>query len=185
MDEFLKWTIETIRNDKGINSWLEERKFEWVPLVSNCLNYLLSGTSIILVTDTDREWFGKYIINSINRPKRLRPIVPIYLIKSIYPNLDSVKNREDVEHLFDMLNLSFSNNYIFWYIGKGDDRRATIAKRRDDSFLWVLDEEMQNSFFLESFDELLDIKLLEMFRLFDKSLSATIFGEIDLKAKKE
>jgi len=43
-----------------------------------------------------------------------------------------------------------------------------------------MDEEMTNSFTLRSYDELIDIKLLQLFRLFDKTISAALFAEIDL-----
>ena len=35
--EFINWTIETIRNDKLLGPWLEERKFDWVPLISKAV----------------------------------------------------------------------------------------------------------------------------------------------------
>ena len=47
-----------------------------------------------------------------------------------------------------------------------------------NNFSWILDEQMSNSFSLSSVDETLDIKLLQLLRIFDKSLSAALFGEI-------
>jgi hypothetical protein len=56
-----------------------------------------------------------------------------------------------------------------------------LAYRNDESFLWVMDEEIQNSFALRSADTLLDIKLLQLYKLFDTTLSAALFGDIDLE----
>ncbi len=41
MQDFLNWTIDTIRSDRLIGSWLEERKYEWTPLVAKSMKYLL------------------------------------------------------------------------------------------------------------------------------------------------
>lgn len=182
MQDLLKWTIDTIRSDAAMMSWLEERKFEWVPLVQNTLSLVLNGSSIIIITDMEREWFGKYVMQSINRPNTNRPIFPFFNLKEIYYHIDLVKQEEDTDLVLDMLGISFPNNYIFWYVGKFDDRRSKMAVRKDDSFIWVLDEEFQNSFSLSSSDDLLDLKLFQLFRLFDKSLSAALFGEIQLES---
>ena len=179
--EFDKWTLNAIRYDEAMMSWMEERRYEWVPLAASALEKIVAGYSIIVVTDQEREWFGEYILYSLNNPKKNRPLIPTYLLKNIIPYLDNIKKAEDIDILYDMLKLSFKNDYFFWYIGRSDSKRSLIAKKKDDSFLWVMDEEMQNSFYLKSFDELLDLKLFQLFRLFDKSLDAAIFGEIDLK----
>jgi hypothetical protein len=83
--------------------------------------------------------------------------------------------------LGDMLDITFKGEYLFWYIGKGDDRRADIAKRSTDSLLWIMDERFQNALVLRSHDPLIDIKLLQLYRLFDKTLSAVLFGEINVR----
>ena len=180
MQELLKWTIETIRRDESMMSWLEERKFEWTPLVSDTIRHILEGYSVIVMTDSERSWFGNYITASINKPQKARPYLPVYNIKSIYPHIDHVQNEEDGALINDMLSISFKEQYLFWYIGKNNDRRAKLALSRDDSFNWIFDEELQNSFRLNSNDELLDMKLFQLYRLFDKTLSATLFGQVSL-----
>ncbi|NWF66387.1 MAG: HobA domain-containing protein [Campylobacterales bacterium] len=180
MKQFLKWTIDTIRNDEGISNWVEERKYEWLPLVSNLINNLLMGQSIIVITDHDRKWFGQYVLYSINKPEKNRPLLPFYSIESIFPHLDKVKNEDEIQQLNDLLSLSFTNGYLIWYIGKGNTNRAYIAKSRNDSFLWIMDEDLQNSFHFSSVDDLLDIRLIQLFRLFDKSINAAMFNEIDV-----
>ena len=70
MQEFLNWTVDTIREDRLISPWLEEKKYEWTPLVSkNIYNLLERGFSIIVVTDKEREWFLEYILGNINSTK--------------------------------------------------------------------------------------------------------------------
>ena len=43
----------------------------------------------------------------------------------------------------------------------------------------MFDEDFNNAFTLKSYDKTLDIKLLQLYRLFDSSLNATMFGEVD------
>jgi hypothetical protein len=179
--EFDKWILNAIRYDETIMSWMEERRYEWIPLAYAALEKLIGGSTVIVVTDKEREWFGKYIAYNINKPLKNRPLIPCFLLQDIMPYLNEIKKDEDVELLYDMLSISFKDDYFFWYIGRSNDSKAIIAKRKEDSFLWVMDEEIQNSFYLKSFDELLDLKLFQLFRLFDKSLDAVLFGEIEIE----
>ena len=41
---------------------------------------------------------------------------------------------------------------------------------------------MQNSFTFRSDDEELDIKLIQLLMLFDKSIDAILFGEVDIQS---
>ena len=82
MQEFLNWTVDTIREDRLISPWLEEKKYEWTPLVSkNIYNLLERGFSIIVVTDKEREWFLEYVLGNINSTKLNRPFLPFYDFK--------------------------------------------------------------------------------------------------------
>lgn len=182
MQEFLNWTVDIIRKDKYLSPWLEEKKYEWTPLVSkNISNVLDKNFSIIIVTDKEREWFLEYILTNINSIKQNRPFLPYYDFKSFYKYIDNIKSDEDISHIKDMLSISFPNKYCFWYIGKGQDIRATIPKVLKNSFLWLFDEEKQDAFNLKSNDEALDMKLLQMFRLYNKTLSASLFAEINVE----
>ena len=119
MQEFLNWTVDTIREDRLISPWLEEKKYEWTPLVSkNIHNVLERGFSVIIVTDKEREWFLEYILGNINSTKLNRPFLPYYDFKSFYRYIDTVKSDEDISYIKDMLSISFPNGYCFWYIGK-------------------------------------------------------------------
>ena len=81
-----------------------------------------------------------------------------------------------------MLELSFPNGYTFFYIGEGSDNRATLAKRDENSFLWLLDEKNQKGFYLNSHDEFLDQKLISLARLVDKSIDGALFMEVDIES---
>jgi hypothetical protein len=79
-----------------------------------------------------------------------------------------------------MLSISFPNGYSFWYIGRSQNIKATIAKVHKNSFLWIFDENIQNSFHLSSLSDALDTQLLQMFRLYNKTLSAVLFAQIEV-----
>jgi hypothetical protein len=178
-EDFTSWTIQTIRSDDGIESWLEERKFDWVAIVKNLLNKLLgSSTTVLIATDESREWFAKYIMSKINSNKQ-RPFMPFIEFKSIAQNR-SFASLEEQELIVDMLDITFKENYTFWYIGKFDDKNAILPRVMQGSFLWLMDEEAQNSFYLSSNDKNLDSKLLQMFKLLDKSIDAALYGQIEL-----
>ncbi len=182
MQQLLKWTLDTIREDESCFSWMEEYRYEWAPLVKSAVSQSIQGKTVLIVTDDSRKWFGQYILNSINELSKNRPLLPFYQLTECFPNLQDIHNTQDMELLEDMLDISYPNGYYIWYIGKGDHTYTKMAYRCEESFLWVLDEEVQNSFTLRSSDELLDIKLLQLFKLFDKTLSAVLFGDLDLEA---
>jgi len=182
VQEFLNWTVDIIREDRLISPWLEEKKYEWTPLVSkNIVNLLEKGVSVIVLTDRDREWFLEYILTNINSPKLNRPFLPFYDFKSFYKYMDNIKSDDDIANIKDMLNISFPNGYCFWYIGRSQDVRAVIPKVSKNSFLWLFDEEQQDAFNLRSSDEALDMKLLQMFRLYNRTVSSALFAEINVE----
>lgn len=179
MQEFLNWTIDTIREDRLLGSWLEEKKFEWTSIVSKFLSNIIDNNcSVIIITDSDREWFLEYLLSNINSSKEGRPYFPFYDFRSIYGKFGKMNSDLELDLLKDMLSISFPNGYCFWYIGKSNHKRANIAKVSNNSFMWIMDENMQNAFNLQSTDEAIDLKLIQMFRLFNKTLSATLFAEI-------
>lgn len=161
-------------------SWMEERRAEWTPLLASKLKYLLEGRAFIMITDSDRGWFEQYFLRNINKATNQRPILPFVSLKSLYPSLGDISSKEEISLLLDMLSLAFPNGYVFFYIGKSSDKNAQIAKGKEDSYMWLFDEQAQNSFFLSSGDELLDIKLLSLFKLFDKSVDAALFAKVVL-----
>jgi len=181
LQEFTNWTVKTIREDKYIGSWMEERKFDWIPMVSKVIgNIINNNKSVLIFTDSDRSWFLTYILNKINSKNNNRPLLPFYDFNNFVPNYEKLTSEDDVEYIKDMLDISFPNGYIFWYIGRGQNKKSVFAKVSKNSFIWLLDEDRQNSFNLKSTDEALDMKLLQMYRLFDKTLDATLFAQIEV-----
>ncbi len=161
----------------------KKKKFEWAPLVSkNITNILDKSYSILIITDKEREWFLNYILSNINSSKLNRPFLPFYDFSSFYKNLDQIKSEDDISNIKDMLKISFPNGYCFWYIGKSQDNRSYSAKITKSSFLWIFDEERQGSINLKSNDDGLDMKLLQMFRLYNKTISAALFANINVES---
>ena len=182
MQELLKWTLETIREEDSSFSWMEEYRYEWAPLVKSSVSQVLEGKTVLIVTDEPRKWFSQYILNTINDLRKNRPLLPFYQLSACFPNLQSINTTQEIQLLEDMLDISYPNGYYIWYIGKGDHPYTKLACRNDDSFLWLMDEEVQNSFALRTSDPQLDIKLLQLYKLFDNTLSAALFGDLDLEA---
>ncbi|MEA2099684.1 MAG: HobA family DNA replication regulator [Campylobacterota bacterium] len=182
MSDFAQWSLDAIREEGANLSWLEELRFDWTNPTALVLEQILGGKTIIVVTDDNRKWLENYIINFMNSSTLDRPLIPIVGIDSIYPHFSKVSGGEMIEMVEDMISLSYKDDYIFWYIGKGEDKRADIAKRRDNSFLWLFDEECNNAFTLSSYDKILDIKLLQLYKLFNDSLNAAMFGEVDVSS---
>ncbi|MBE2984788.1 HobA family DNA replication regulator [Campylobacter sp. RM9344] len=180
MQDLIKWTLEAIRNEGSLMSWMEERRVEWTPLLASRLKYLLDGRTFIVITDDERTWFEEYLIKKINRASSARPLLPFVSLRALYPMLDEINSKEQILLLEDMLSLAFPNGYVYFYIGKSVDKRSQIAKGADDSYMWLFDEQAQNSFYLSSNDENLDIKLITLFRLFDKSIDAVLFAKVVL-----
>ena len=182
MQELLQWTLDTIREEESCFSWMEEYRYEWAPLVKSAVSQSIGGKTVLIVTDESRKWFGQYVLNKINDFERHRPLLPFYQLLDCFPNLQNIHTTQEMELLEDMLDISYPDGYYIWYIGRGDHPYTKLAYRNDDSFLWVMDEEVQNSFAFRSSDTLLDIKLLQLFKLFDSTLSATLYGDLDLEA---
>ena len=178
--DFAQWSLDAIRQEGSSFSWLEEQRFDWTTTTSQALEQILGGKTIILITDEKRKWFEKYILTNINGTQLDRPLLPIVSIDSMYQHFNSISGGEMIDIVEDMISLSHKDDYFFWYIGKGEDKRSDIAKRKDTSYFWIFDEEYLNAFNLKSYDKLLDIKLIQLYRLFNSSLNAAMFGEIDI-----
>jgi hypothetical protein len=164
-------------------SWFEEQRYEWEPQIINAMDQIMQGHTIVLVTDQERQWFSHYIMDTINKRTKDRPMIPIIKLSSFYARLDQSMDTDAMDMLSDMLELSFKGEYFFWYIGKGgDERRADFVKRSNNALMWMMDESYSNALSLRSYESNIDIKLLQLYRLFDRTLAAVLFGEIDVHA---
>jgi len=177
--DFAQWSLDAIREEGGSLSWLEEQRFEWSKTTAFALEQILEGKTIILITDEKRKWLESYILSVLNSASLDRPLVPILSIDSLFVHYNAINGGDMIDVLEDMISLSYKEDYFFWYIGKGEDKRSDIAKRRDNSYFWIFDEDFNDAFTLKSYDKILDIKLLQLYRLFNASLNATMFGEVD------
>jgi len=182
MQTLSSFTLDLIRKNSTNLTWMEEKKFDWVSILQPVLTRILDAKTLLVVTDSEREWFDKYIITTLNHTIMDRPLLPVISLQSIFPKLDFTKEKLEYELIEDMLSLAFPNGYTFFYTGRGDDKRATLVKRDSNSFMWLLDEQNQNALYLNSKDENLDQKLVQLVGLFDKSIDASLFMEIDLQA---
>lgn len=183
MRQFDQWTLDAIRAEGASMSWFEEQRYEWIPQIVNVMDHIMQGHTIVVVTDHERRWFTHYITESINKRTKERPMIPIVSLEALHPHVDMMRDTESIDMLTDMLDLSYNGKYFFWYIGKGgDERRADIVKRSNGAFMWMMDENYPNALSLRSYDSHIDSKLLQLYRLFDRTLAAVLFGEIDVHA---
>lgn len=180
MRQLLDWTLDTIRSENSDFSWMEEFRFEWTPLVKSVVSRLIEGQTMLVMSDNKREWFKSYILSHINDPKKNRPFLPIFDINGIYQCMDGLNKTEDMDILNDMLSISFPEGYFIWYIGNGEHSSSKFAFSRDDSYLWLIDKELPESFILSGSDPLLDIKLIQLYKLLDKTIEAVLFAEVDI-----
>jgi hypothetical protein len=178
--KFLNWLGNTIRQEDFIGPWIDVRKSELLPFFSNTITNVLNGVTIIVITDSDREWFLKYIMTTVNHKYQNRPMLPFVDLQSLVPDINKVDTDMDIEYIIDYLDICFPNDYQFFYIGKAQDKRIKITRSKEDNFLIAFDDELPQSFYLHSLDESLDIKLMQLFKLFNMTISETLFGNIDV-----
>jgi len=180
MKSILDWTLQTIREEDSSFSWMEECRYDWVPVIQSSVKKILEGQTILILTDESRSWYARYIANKINNLENKRPFLPIYTLKSMFPNLDKMKNTEDLDLFEDMLNISYPNGYFIWYIGSADSVYTKFVFRNDENLLWIIDGDVPNSFYLKKGGTSLDIKMIQLFKLFNKTIDASLFNEINI-----
>ncbi len=172
-----RFMIDLIR--KKNYKWMEERRLDFIPLLSDFLNQLLDGKSVFIITDNQRKWYGKYLLNKINNFNEFKPqFLPFYMLEDIVPQITFAKHPEQFDMIEDMLNVSFEN-YIFWYIGQ-ETSLLKFARRKPESFYWIMDNDLSKNFYLKSTDIFLDTKLINLADIVNESLNAVIFGEVEI-----
>ncbi len=178
--DFKDWTLKAIRDEGSCFSWMEELRFNWIPQVQSAIKKILDGYSVIIVTDREFKWFSDYILDRINRLDKNRPFIPIYNIDGIFPAAYNLQDANELDFLYDMLDISFVNGYLFWYIGRGEHKHYEYIEQDKSSLIWRLNREIEGLFSLNGNDPLIDIKLIQAFRLFDAALDAALIGETEL-----
>ncbi len=177
---FSEWTLEVIREYDSSYSWMEEVRFNWVPQVSHTISKILEGATLIVVTDSEFKWYGDYIVRHLNKIDGDRPFIPAYKLCALFPHVKGLRSSIEFDALFDMFDISFPNGYVFWYIGSGDHNQYEYIEQDKQSMIWRLNKEIEGFFSLNRNDPQVDIKLIQSFMLFDRALSAALFGEVEL-----
>jgi len=180
MRPLLEWTLTAIREESSDFSWMEEYRYDWVPVVHSVLERLMEGQAMLILTDPGRRWFEQYIANAINHPDKERPFLPVYSLRSLFQNLQALDSHDRLSLLEDMLEITYPQGYFFWYIGDGGHPYAKLSFRSEQNFQWLINEAINGNFVLRESDPLLDIKLLQLYRLFDRSVEAVMFGQVEL-----
>lgn len=175
--DFARFLLNIIRENNKYFAWMEERRLEWGPLMQANLRYLLEGKSFIFCTDEKRSWYEEYFLANINASSN-RPLLPFFALSSLCKK--SCESEMDIAFLNDLLEANFERGYIFFYIGSYKDKFAKIAKSRENSLLWLFDEQLQNSFYLSSLDKDLDYKLISLYKLLDQCLDGLLFSNFEL-----
>jgi len=179
--DILSWTKESVKKDNSLNSWFTERIYEWVPLCDEAISDLMQGTPFLVVTDRQRDWFNYYIINNINSIQNNRPFVPVYSLMNFIPYSHKTDKIEHLDMIEDMLDITFKENYRYWYIGKEDSNIYRLVQRKEKSFIWLFDKESGgDTFFLKSYTENLDHQLMSLFKLFNQTITVSMFGDIEI-----
>lgn len=172
--EFSKFLLELIREGGKPFQWMEERRLEWGPLVYSRIKALLEGKCFLLSFDDERAWFETYFLSLINANEN-RPKLPFISLRALCPKI--CENKDDIALLNDMLDFTFPQGYIHFYVGRADKKQARVVLDNEDSMLWLFDEEVNNSFYLSSFDNELDFKLISLFKLLDACLDGLLFSK--------
>ena len=79
-----QFTLELIRK-KNIE-WLEERRFDWVPLIADFVSNVIEGKTVLLITDYKRRWFADNLIHKINNFQDFKPsFIPVFDLIKLVP----------------------------------------------------------------------------------------------------
>ncbi|PAF43499.1 HobA family DNA replication regulator [Helicobacter sp. 11S02629-2] len=185
MDSINDWILSAIRNQVqaiGTQSgWLEMERIGFTQGLQRTIKHIMSGGTLLLCTDDSLKWFYEYILDRINTAYNDRPFIPIYGLDSSITKLISTrdsKGRKDNDDVYDLLDMSYTK-YAFWYIGNAKNPNANFALNKENGLFWILDEKYEFAFTLDSKDEFLDFKLLQMFDLFHKALFGAIFSNFN------
>lgn len=176
---FANWTLELVREDGIAMGWFEERRFDWCQIAYRFVRNIINGNTIILCSDLKKKWFCDYVLQMINTDKG-RPLIPILSLESMLPRCQDL-NSYTVEDIEDMLNIAFNDKYIIWYIGltNTSNKLVKLATDHQNSFIWAFDGSLHTAFNMYTNDSNSDIKLLQLFKILDKTINAIMFNEIE------
>lgn len=180
MKKLSEWMLETIREENNqivLNAgWLEIDRLNWESLLSRVINHILSGGSVLMCADERYEWFSKYAISNLNGIHSSRPLVPVFPLKEVIQNAPI----DDATLIYDLLNLSFKD-YLFWYIGRPNTPMGKLALGKNSGFFWIFDESLHMALKLDSKDLMVEYKLIQLYKIFEKALFGVMLGDITLE----
>lgn len=172
--KFVQWTINAIKEGGVAMGWFDERRYDWCQIAHRFTSTIINGYTILLCTDSERQWFGDYVLQNINT-RNGRPLIPISNLNEMLP-----KGIEtDINLIEDMLEVAFGGRYVIWYIGYLNNRLAKLAIESNNSFIWSFEGDIKMAFNLKDNDNDNDIKLLQLFKILDKTIEAMMFNEIN------
>ncbi|RAX53198.1 hypothetical protein CCY99_06295 [Helicobacter sp. 16-1353] len=170
---FANWTLELARKDGIAMGWFEERRFDWCQIAYRFAKNIINGNTIILCSDLQKKWFCEYVLQTINANKG-RPLIPIITLESMLPKCQDI----DLPLIEDMLSVAFDDRYTIWYIGYANNRLVKLATDHQSSFIWAFDGSLHTAFNMNSSDSGSDVKLLQLFKILDRTIDAVMFNEI-------
>ncbi len=181
---FREWLLDSIRKNYSKwmthSGWLEEKHRLWLDSLINALRHITNGGSLLLATDDRRKWFESYVLSKVYQTGQNRPLLPIFSLNNIVP-LEFISQKENNGNLTNMLDISYKN-YMFWYIGELNTPLAEFCTQHQfSSLIWAIGEEIQGSFCISGSDEFEDYKLIDMFKVFQNAIYATIFNQVVLE----
>ncbi|RUM69189.1 MAG: hypothetical protein DSZ08_06880 [Sulfurovum sp.] len=60
MQQLLKWTLDTIREEESCFSWMEEYRYEWTPLVKSAISQVMEGKTVLIIAELSIPQCTKY-----------------------------------------------------------------------------------------------------------------------------
>ncbi|WP_120944174.1 MULTISPECIES: HobA family DNA replication regulator [Helicobacter] len=147
-------------------AWFQS--YDWGEFAKG-VRHILEGGSVLLCVDQERAWFKHYVLAHLNA-KKLRPLVPI--VDGLLGYAPLLPDSREWPVIGDLLDLTY-RNYMFWYVGKEGDLSEWISNKAH--FLWLLDAKKG---LLSAQDPLLDLKLLQLYRVFESVLFESMLGQL-------
>ncbi len=181
--DFRSWLLDSIREEykqwANDREWFEMERNLWADVTIRAIRHIIDGGVLLLATDERRKWFSHYALSRFHYSGVQRPLVPIFGLNHILPP-DFVIQKANVSNVLDMLDIAYKD-YMFWYIGQTNNHIADLCRTQEYGLFWIMDEGIKGSFYLRANDEFLDYKLIEMLKLFEKAIYASILNRIILE----
>lgn len=171
---FANWTLELVRKDGIAMGWFEERRFDWCQIAYRFARDVIGGNTIVICSDLQKKWFCEYAVQTINANTD-RPLIPIVSLESMLPKDINI----DLTLVEDMLNVAFSDKYTIWYIGHSNHKLVKLATNHQSNFIWAFDGNLHTAFNMRSDDINSGIKLLQLFKILNKTIDLIMFDEMN------